>query len=425
MAIGATTVWEVRTTGNAANGGGYSSGGTDYSQQDAAQLTLTDGATSGAGVTTLTSVTGGFTSAMVGNVLYISSGTNFQTGYYQITVYTDTNTVTLDRTPSSGAAGSGGNFKVGGAVTLPSLIQAAVVRGNTVYIKNGTYTDNLVPTATGDGLNINWIGYNSSRDDNPLTTSRPTIKPSSGVAINVGSAVEGHIFRYLILDGTGGGTSGVQTTTASGCWAVFHHVKATGFSSHGFILMNSIAYFCESSSNSTGFSANGAAAGFSCFYCYAHDNTNQGYVGTNQYGPACISCIADTNGATGFISPARNGMLMLGCIAYNNTGATTDGFAITGTQVDGAGQFLNNIAMSNGRYGFSRTGTSNTPASIFDYNCYNNNSTAGLNNITAGAHDVTSSPSFTDAPNGDFTLSAGSPCIDTGTPTGSMAGATV
>jgi hexulose-6-phosphate isomerase len=35
MAIAAATIWEVRTGGAETNGGGYSSGGTDYSQQTA------------------------------------------------------------------------------------------------------------------------------------------------------------------------------------------------------------------------------------------------------------------------------------------------------------------------------------------------------------------------------------------------------
>ena len=46
MAIGATAVWEVRDSGLATNGGFYTSGGTDYSQQDAAKITKTDGACS-------------------------------------------------------------------------------------------------------------------------------------------------------------------------------------------------------------------------------------------------------------------------------------------------------------------------------------------------------------------------------------------
>ena len=47
MALSATVVWEVRPAGSGSsddNGGGYKSdaGTTDYSQQDAAELTLTD-----------------------------------------------------------------------------------------------------------------------------------------------------------------------------------------------------------------------------------------------------------------------------------------------------------------------------------------------------------------------------------------------
>ena len=83
MALAATTVWEVRSTGNDNNGGGYNTaaGTTDYSQQNSPQLGLTDLATPGAGSTTLTSAVGGFTAAMVGNIIQILSGTNFTAGF--------------------------------------------------------------------------------------------------------------------------------------------------------------------------------------------------------------------------------------------------------------------------------------------------------------------------------------------------------
>lgn len=106
MALATTTNWEVRTTGAADNGGGFDpvlgASATDYSQQDAAELSLADGATTIAGSTTLESTTGGFTEEMVGNVLYVASGTKTDVGYYQITAYTDTNTVTIDRSPGIG-----------------------------------------------------------------------------------------------------------------------------------------------------------------------------------------------------------------------------------------------------------------------------------------------------------------------------------
>ena len=140
MAIAATTVWEVRTTGNAGNGGGFNEdrGGTDYSQQDTAELSLTDLACESN--TTLTSATGGFTSAMVGNIIYIASGTNAAAGYYEITAYTDTNTVTIDRTCADDGDMTAGVGKVGGALVHPHSAAADFVAGNKFWIKVGTYT---------------------------------------------------------------------------------------------------------------------------------------------------------------------------------------------------------------------------------------------------------------------------------------------
>ena len=83
MAIGAACVWEVRTTGNDTNGGGYAGGGTDWSQQDSAQYSVTDGVT--AGTTTITSATANFGTDVVGNVMYVQGGTGSVTaGWYQI-----------------------------------------------------------------------------------------------------------------------------------------------------------------------------------------------------------------------------------------------------------------------------------------------------------------------------------------------------
>src|SRR5216683_1498046 len=85
--ISSATVWDVRpTTGSNLNGACFDStianAGTDYSQQATAQLSLSDMATTGV-TTTVTSVTGGFTSAMIGNCLRIDSGTNWTLGWYQ------------------------------------------------------------------------------------------------------------------------------------------------------------------------------------------------------------------------------------------------------------------------------------------------------------------------------------------------------
>ena len=74
MALTGGTQWEIRADGDETNGGGFydRDPGTsvDYCQQAAAQLSLSDLTTDGAG-TGLGSVTGGFTAAMVGNIIRI------------------------------------------------------------------------------------------------------------------------------------------------------------------------------------------------------------------------------------------------------------------------------------------------------------------------------------------------------------------
>ena len=113
MALAATgvVIWDPSAGSN--NNAGYfdaslANAGTDYTAAQATPiLALTDLACT-AGTTTLTSATGGFTAAMIANGIYIASGTNFTAGLYVITAYTDTNTVTLDRSPAPSNNGSGG-----------------------------------------------------------------------------------------------------------------------------------------------------------------------------------------------------------------------------------------------------------------------------------------------------------------------------
>ena len=172
MAISASAVWEIRTDGADTNGGGFVAGasGTDYSQQASAQLTVTDGACSAS--TTLTSATGGFTSAMTGNLVYLSSGP----GWYEIKSYTDTNTVTVDR---AGPTATGMTLNVGGALATPGIVTTLpLVSYNTIWLKSGTYT--LTTATAGSGgpitkpnLHLGLRGYQTTRGDN--TGTRPLV----------------------------------------------------------------------------------------------------------------------------------------------------------------------------------------------------------------------------------------------------------
>jgi hypothetical protein len=82
-----------------------------------ADLHLTDiESTQASGWKTVISATGGFTSNMVGRYLYVyAAGTNFTTGRYLITGYTDTNTITVNSACGSTGDASGGSGAVGTA----------------------------------------------------------------------------------------------------------------------------------------------------------------------------------------------------------------------------------------------------------------------------------------------------------------------
>ena len=236
MALAATTVWEVRATGNDNNGGGFNaaqtSAGTDYSQQDAPQLAATDLACVDT-TTTLTSATGGFTAAMVGNVIQIVSGTNDVPGWYEITAYTNTNTVTIDRTcatPGSNMTSGVGN--VGGALATPGKCGGAHVGGNTIWLKytesdysissnSSNVANGRITLAAGAIARLTKLfGYNATRGD---SGTRPKLKWTTAGGNNAIITGSGYCdIRNVILDGNSQATTGGTTTNGAG---LYRHVN--------------------------------------------------------------------------------------------------------------------------------------------------------------------------------------------------------
>lgn len=410
-ALNGSTVWEVRTTGASTNGGGFNAtrdavNGVDYSQQDAAQLSLTDLAMTSAS-TTLTSATGGFTHAMEGNIIYIASGTNFVAGYYEIVTYTNTNTVTLDRTAVSGGNGSSGSGKVGGAVDHPSRIQDAVVSGNTVYIAGGTYTGaTWTPSySAGNGVHTFHIGYVSgtSRTE-AYGTDRPLFDAENTLANGIYVTGSRLVFKNLRVSRATDDGVNESSGTYNCAWinCSFYNNGAAGIDGGN----SSQAFACDAYGNTTyGFES------VTCRHCYAHDNTSVGFTAGAHY------CISESNASHGF--QHEYGAIITGCVAYGNTGASTDGF-YAGSNSNSTTMIWNNVAVSNGRYGFNKGASTAQIWAFFDYNAYYGNGTAGINttNLSAGAHDISSNPSFTDptANPPDFTLQSGSSLISVGFP---------
>lgn len=423
-AIDAATVWECRqgATANNVNGGGFfdRNPGTsvDYSQQNTAQTSWVSGgadqtndlATSGAGVTTLTSAAGGFTAAMAGNVIHITAGTNFQAGWYEVTVFTDANTVTLDRTPSSGGAGSSGTGYLGGSMSLNSTLDddffEQLVAGNTVYIKDEdsdfALGENIALTKDGtNALHVKFEGYKTTRGDNPTGANRPVI----AAAANTLQFAQWWVIQNIIVTTTN--TDGFQITTDS----IFRNCKSTnsGAATRDAFTIggNSRILDCEGiSTNGNAISPTSSAMMISC---YLHDSTNGVITASGLY---ILNSVIDTISATGVNMSFTGNNVIVNSVIYNCADGIKMNFGFNNV-------FINNIIDS------CTTGASNNAlreSNYFDYNCWNN--TTDTSNVTKGDNAVTADPSMTNPGSGDFTLQSGSPCLDVGLQPGTDIGLT-
>lgn len=405
MTIQSTTALEFRTTGDNTNGGAFDSGisgaGTDYTLQDSAQLTLTDIAST-TGTSVLTSATGGFTAAMVGNAIQISSGTNFTAGFYFIVTYTNTNTVTVDRDPTTGSNGSSGSGKLGGALDTPTdTILEQFVAGTIFWLKYGTFalTESISMSLTGTPANMcKIIGYNTTRGDKPTGSNRPTIAAgSNSFRVNYCWTVQN-----IIL--TTEETSGLAGPTADGDGFFLNCKANNSYSSGGryaFYLRDMRCIQCEGISND-GYAFGVIDGPSDIWYCYAHDS-NTGFLSDGSTDIMnCTNCVADTctiGVDLGLFSSFVNG------VVYNcTTGISLD----EGTS--GTCTIISNI-ISDCTTGVSAD--ADYENNVGFYNLYYNN-TSDTSNFTKGDNNVSGNPNFSDPSNGDFTCSSGGAALNAG-----------
>lgn len=393
MAIPATAVWECRA--NASNiglqGGFYNPelGGTDYSQQDTAQLDLSDGATDGAG-TGLSSATGGFTAAMVGNGVYLTGG-GTTAGWYEIVAYVDGNNVTIDR--SAGASKTGVTTRIGGATHLDAGIHAVVEDGNIVYIAaDGTHvlTGNKPWGNAASALPIFIKGYGSVHGDNPTENSRPLITCGASYMLF------GTYYRIQNLRFTGTAAD-IATVDSHGVFQNCYSHNSSGTASRS-ALRNTGSYArfiaCEAVS-SAGYGFEIDNAGAALIGCYAHDCGEVGFEATGQSNLTMVRCIAATC-VIGFVRGNAISTVVIGSVFYGNT---TAGIQVTST--GNALVVLNTIFSGNG---VGITITDGYEGTVFeDYNDFYGNTT-DKENIPVGANSLTVDPQFTDAANGDFSI---------------------
>ena len=381
MAISASAVWEVRTDGSDTNGGGFVTGasGTDYSQQSSAQLTVTDGACSAS--TTLTSATGGFTAAMIGNLVYLSSGP----GWYEIKSYTDTNTVTIDR---AGPTATGMTLNVGGALATPGRLSNLPASKNRCWIKSGTYTiTTSTPGPSGpyyqsSSINVVVEGYGTTRGDG----TRPVMSAgtvSSVVLWRMACTNRPSHFRNLEADANG-------QSSVDG----FKHNAAQLRGCHGCKAVDCAIGFATSDAPNVSCTATGCTTGFGStigMFCTAADCTTgfSGRGGSNSTATGCT---------TGFKAEQFTRGYYVNCTAHDCGTGFLSGTTAQITQIATIGCISHSCTT-----GFTGGGAETYQQSCATYNC--TSSTSGTKEYGDGVSVFTADPCV-DAAGGDYTLTA-------------------
>jgi hypothetical protein len=396
VAVSISTIWEARAaTGNDNNGGGFvaGSGGTDRSQQNSAQVVIDNSAITTSITTNVITFTAGYTptSADVGNLVQMLTGTNVTAGWYNITAQTATTwTVNGNIVTSGTTTNATGNM--GGALATLAKLAGAMLASNEAFVtgaftSTATTTFAQAATPTGAVPYTRIIGYGASRRDGTHATL--TLSTNTGLTgINLtGNGIE---IEGIDVNCSSLGTS-VGINTGTGTYNLIHHCKVSNFTTAGIYLQNASATVCDCEITGGTAAATAAldltATGTWAWRNYIHDNACPGIL-------TMSSCLVAFN------------------VVANNTGATTDGVsvsfncAVLNNTIHGSGRhgivctsaaiinnhWKNNLLSSNGGFGWvSSTGGSAGPAA-FEYDgngFYNNTSgTRSLGDSTAGLFGV-------------------------------------
>src|SRR5438105_5578867 len=140
MALSAAVVFEVQSGGSDTQcSGGFdpsvTSPGTDRSTSATAFISYTDLAIDAVTNTKLTSTAHAFTAAEVGNLIQITAGTGFTTGWYTVASVTGS-TATMDRAVGTAGSTSGTGY-LGGALASLGQVSGVWAGGNIAYCKLG------------------------------------------------------------------------------------------------------------------------------------------------------------------------------------------------------------------------------------------------------------------------------------------------
>jgi len=428
MAFSATVDIELRTGGNDLNGGGFNtaSGGTDRSQQDAAQVFI-DGATITGVVqaTTTDILLAGYTvlAGDVGNVLQVTGGTA-TAGFYQIvSVNTGTNTWTMDRAVGTAAQTVVGRMG-GGLATLGKAGSVPIVAGNRIWVKyhaTNVYTATSTTNNVANGritiavgttvLPVLLRGYDVTHGDN--TGNRPTLRwgvNAASTAMITFSNV-GNYFENFIFDGNRANFTSTRGISLGNGQQAILNVKFMGFSAlcisaSGSTSQNNVVG-CEFTDSITSASVSISSTAAIAFYgCLFHDNQSSCISSSSTAVISVTRCEFDTNTTAGnaIVLTSTSKLNCQECVFYNMFSS-----AIDLQNSAGEAQFINCIFETNGAYGVG-TSAAGVYGSVRMQNCaFYNNTTAKYDTAKILAQNVqgeiaqSAGSFFTNAGSMDFT----------------------
>lgn len=384
MALSASIIWNIRTGGADTNGGGFKSGatGTDYSKQNAPQYTPTTTLTSaGAGAVILYAAAA---ADMVGNLINITAGTNFVTGWFEIISAVAGVSITTDRNSTTGV-GAVGSGNIGGGMATPEAIDPLVVPGNLAYIEAGSYTKTTTRTLTCDGTivggEIAFVGCPAGgpySDIDIIEGSMPVFTTGTNsiakfslngvnrvrlrnIKVTDTAGTRGDGFTFVTANSTG---ITIENCVADGCLRGFF---TSGNSNSSSTYSRCVARNCTS----IGFQFGSAASGLLVAYCLAYANAGYGFVDANSGGL---------------------GITFYRCISYANTGAIGFGFGDTTSTSDEASpmNFIQCVAYANAQSGFRFAYTTGGRRNMLFDNCVSyGNTVSEMSCATAGLLDGT------------------------------------
>ena len=281
----------------------------------------------------------------------------------------------------------------------------SVEAGDIYYVKQGTYTHTSAMTSgTGGSATapIQVIGVVTATTETPPDSTRwaygddrPLLAAGGNTVYSTGSYWLWRNFRMTTTD-----THAFRVYTNS--IAINVYVNNSGSSGRRafYIAADSPSLkLCEAeNANGRAFELNSTRFP-RAENCYAHDSTD-GFLTLNTGGGLILDSISSSN--TNGINLGTTHNTIRGTTIYGNTVGILGG-------TSGNNTITNNIISENA------TGASwgtEQASNVFDYNSWFN--TADVVNVTTGSNSVTGNPLMNNPASGDFTLTTGSPALDSG-----------